>query len=383
MTIAKDDIDNLKSIKILAHKARQAVNRLSSNIYEGICLANSETPTIPYIGAKINNLGDIALFQAIQSLLPTYRLVFFDKSSIQQFSIAQALGWQARYFCVGGGTLINAAPTLSSAKWFTERGMHMFTFGTGVHDPVFWNYIGGFPNVLNDWIELLTQVEYLTVRGPLSAQILESHGLSNVKIIGDPALQFWCPGNELKIPSRRIAVNIGLSKGRFWGKDENRILQLLFKVAKRLIADGFEIIVVSVWDHDHNIAREFVRELDSSMVRIELADQDVDSFLKVVSQCDLLISIKLHAAILAMCRSIPVVSIEYQPKCRDFMLSMELEQYNIRTDKLDTDILLNLVYKTLSDTQEIRRKIDHKIAGYIEKQKLYAQDIAKCLYTNC
>ncbi|NUO83005.1 polysaccharide pyruvyl transferase family protein, partial [candidate division KSB1 bacterium] len=143
------------------------------------------------------------------------------------------------------------------------------------------------------------------------------------------------------------------------------------------------IIVVSVWDHDHNIAREFVRELDSSMVRIELADQDVDSFLKVVSQCDLLISIKLHAAILAMCRSIPVVSIEYQPKCRDFMLSMELEQYNIRTDKLDTDILLNLVYKTLSDTQEIRRKIDHKIAGYIEKQKLYAQDIAKCLYTNC
>ena len=53
-----------------------------------------------------------------------------------------------------------------------------------------------------------------------------------------------------------------------------------------------------------------------------------------------MVNLKLHAGFLAAAANVPLVSLEYQPKCRDFAASIGWEEFVIRTDRLQTGRLL-------------------------------------------
>jgi len=59
-----------------------------------------------------------------------------------------------------------------------------------------------------------------------------------------------------------------------------------------------------------------------------------DKFLKRAETFDLLIAVKLHAAVLASAANVPCVVLEYQPKCLDFAASIGWERFTIRTSHL-------------------------------------------------
>ena len=72
--------------------------------------------------------------------------------------------------------------------------------------------------------------------------------------------------------------------------------------------------------------------------------------------------------------------LEYQPKCRDFMMSMDMEQFGIRTDKLSMEHILNNVHY-LSDNIEamqvrIRGRVDYFKHLQLETRNLIVSAIA-------
>jgi polysaccharide pyruvyl transferase WcaK-like protein len=101
--------------------------------------------------------------------------------------------------------------------------------------------------------------------------------------------------------------------------------------------------------------------------------------LESLSKCDLFIGQKLHSVALAMCAYTPSIMLEYKPKCLDFMLLMDMENFNIRTDQLSVEKLLFLSKKMYMELEYFREKIQKKVHHYKQIQKDRANTICKQL----
>jgi polysaccharide pyruvyl transferase WcaK-like protein len=80
---------------------------------------------------------------------------------------------------------------------------------------------------------------------------------------------------------------------------------------------------------------------------------------------------RLHAGILAALSGTPIVSLEYQPKCRDFALSIDDERSLIRTDQLTVAAVVDRVNDAFADSTNIRTKTHAAVEQL--RQRLRAQ----------
>jgi len=74
---------------------------------------------------------------------------------------------------------------------------------------------------------------------------------------------------------------------------------------------------------------------------------------------------------LAAVSDTPVISLEYQPKCRDFALSIDDERSLIRTDELSSVAVVDRVTEALADSSNIRVKTRAAVARL--RQRLQAE----------
>ena len=148
-------------------------------------------PSGYYIGwLGHGNLGDEAIFWAFKELFK--RVQFRDYPYIGK--ILKKFPGLVDYIFLGGGTLIGNYPMyLDTARMLIDAfpKAKRIAFGTGVRNPVFWK--NNMKSSLKEWVELLNEFDFVSVRGPLSSGILQDYGLdaSKIHIIGDPALFFY------------------------------------------------------------------------------------------------------------------------------------------------------------------------------------------------
>ena len=90
-----------------------------------------------------------------------------------------------------------------------------------------------------------------------------------------------------------------------------------------------------------------------------------------LARCSVAIVSRLHAGILASLSGTPLISLEYQPKCRDFALSIDDERSLIRTDELDSAAVVDRVGSALADSSNIRIKTRAAVARL--RQRLLAE----------
>lgn len=144
-----------------------------------------------YIGwVGYGNLGDEAVFQALQSLFPECNLTPYRTSdpmhSLLRLSRREPPLLNA---VLGGGTLIIQSPNwLNESVYVVSKNIPIFCLGTGVAPE---RSLDTPPNVqgnlMGEWARILEKFVYVGVRGPLSQAYLAKAGL-NVEIVGDSAL---------------------------------------------------------------------------------------------------------------------------------------------------------------------------------------------------
>lgn len=168
------------------------------------------TSKIGYIGwVGHANLGDEAMFQAIsQSLAPNQVVSLLPVPGERLLQVVGA-GGSKRFGAalLGGGTLINHF-YLDLAKLVASWRIPFCIAGTGVGSPGF-GFSSRDEDNLQGWAEILRRSPLVAVRGPKSAQLLQQIGVSNVEVIGDPALGFT---PDLLPPLRakpRLVLNLG------------------------------------------------------------------------------------------------------------------------------------------------------------------------------
>ncbi len=323
------------------------------------------------------------IFQHLSDELSTHRRTFslFSKT---MHKLAQWTGQEVGMF--GGGTLINRnADVLHNYLGIRQRtGSLVPIFGSGVNNPDFWlTHESGWIDRRAEWVSVLAELPVVGVRGPVSKDFLDDAGAQNVVVCGDPAVLFHKQYADMssslhKTGPLHIGINTGDCLERMWGRADD-VEESFVALARWLRQAGHRIEIIPIWHKDVPACLELARKagLDGSAVSPVLYTPA--SFLARAENLDLMVCLKLHAGILAAAANVPFVSLEYQPKCRDFAASIGWEEFVIRTDRLQPGRLIDVVATLMGQLDSKRTELCRSMCGLMHRFEHYCDQIEPLL----
>jgi hypothetical protein len=287
----------------------------------------------------------------------------------------------------GGGTFINRnADALNAYNSVRKRTGHPVpTFGNGVAHPEFWSSKeAGWVDRRKEWVAAMAELPLAGVRGPISKALLEDAGARNVVVCGDPAVAFHA-SYAGKTPSERVcgSLRVGINAGdcveRLWGHAEG-VQSALAALAVWLAKSGHQVEIIPVWPKDVEACVDVARRaaLDQSVVSPVCWSRE--AFMSRVQQLDVMVCLKLHAGILAAAANVPFVSLEYQPKCRDFAVSIGWDDLVIRTDDLQPQILIDRVSNLIEQLDGQRKYLCKQMCVLMDNFEQYCRNIEPLLF---
>ncbi len=324
-------------------------------------MTGARDPLVGYLGWHgKSNIGDDAIYDAVRSQLPGATFLDLPRLPLEMIhAAATGLNRKLRRSTqvVGGGTLVGRR------HWriLINRGLALtgdngsYAIGVGVEDPVFvGRNSGSGRDELKQWAPLLSKFRIVSVRGPRSAELLSDIGL-NVQVSGDPALVL--PRPDVVPEEGLIGLNLGFGDD-LWGHDPASLTHELSVAVRQLSAQGYRFVGILMNDDDQRWTAQALNGIPADIVR----PADASAAAQELARCSVAIVSRLHAGILAALSGTPVVSLEYQPKCRDFALSIGDERSLVRTDELSSAVVIDRVAARLADSDAIRTKTRSAVA---------------------
>jgi polysaccharide pyruvyl transferase WcaK-like protein len=306
---------------------------------------------VGYIGwVGHDNLGDEVMFEAIRKAVRQLPMLTLFPEPGERLLAQWGLGGPALFRAVllGGGTLINPL-YLPLARLLKAQGLPIYTIGTGVGNPGF-GISHRDDDSLQEWADILRESPFISVRGPLSEELLRRAGLTHVQVVGDPALALTPDVAPVFRSRPRLVINLSQENPRQRGETYGRFFQAVGDLAKHFAADGGEVVGVVLGEGDRQVLEAFRQERSLSALSIEDHRRSGESFLSTVSGAHAVISVRLHAAVLASCVGVPSLLFAYRSKCQDFMSSMGVEQLAIPvTEEANASAIRDRFLQTLSN----------------------------------
>jgi len=318
-------------------------------------VTGTAAPMVAYLGWHgRGNLGDDAIYDAVRSQLPGATMLDLPRFPYERISaVATGLNRSLRRSAqvVGGGTLVGRRDW---RRWVTAGLAHTrknesCAIGVGVEDPVFVGRRSGSKrDELKRWAPILSEFRTVSVRGPRSAELLADIGVA-VEVSGDPALLL--PRPEVPYEEGLIGINLGFGDD-LWGHDPQMVVAETARALKQLSSEGHRFVGILMNTSDRRWTEVALADVAADIVRPANAVAAAGE----LARCSVAIVSRLHAGILAALSGTPVISLEYQPKCRDFALSIDDERSLLRTDQLSSSAVVEGVHAALADSTNIRTK---------------------------
>jgi len=353
---------------------------------------------ISYIGwIGHRNVGDEALYLANKLLFSEYHLVPYYEQPETDINL------------FGGGTLI---PSCFNNNKIKKRKLN-YAVGLGVQNPVFYNSTKRYdlrPAIyrkrLNNTIfykgltytmnklhnfnypfglgkKLLTKDDFhnfnkwnlnkISVRGYESRKTLAKWSGITAEVIGDPALILE-PPEYFDKKENLVAINIG-GIGPKW-ESNIVVIKKLSNVIKELKKRGYRVVIIPF--HPEDVGASYLpRKLKDCQILNFLEPMDIPGLMRTLSRCKILIGERLHSLVLSAASYTPFISLEYRPKCYDFVNSVGFNRYNIRTDKINENLVLSLVNDLENNYSKIRSKLITKVNYFRKKIKSFAENVKR------
>ncbi len=341
---------------------------------------NSKKPCLAYIGSwkSPNNLGDYLLYYALIQLFHKFNFIEYPENYRLTAGILNKLFSLVDYGILSGGTLINRSErALKSAQNCFPFFKHSLVFGTGVADPAFWSNITWWKDSLPYWKKILENCSYVGVRGPISAQLLKDIGLKNVDIVGDPVLAFAYEKPDNIFNRKTLGLNIGKTWGSdkyrqlLWGSEQDLYKKIL-NLAMTAKKENWKVHWFVVTPADYEVTLKIAAESDTSEFIYPIYE-NYCNYLELVSKMSVFVGMKLHAVALAVCAYVPSIMLEYRPKCKDFMMSINQENANYRTDTFDfEEIWQNIVFfdkNRINESQLLFKSVQPLVKYQLKKSE--------------
>lgn len=326
---------------------------------------------INYIGfIGWGNLGDEALYEVNKKLFYPYKFkqdLIILKNIYKKIHCLSNLPFNKihnLYFPVnifGGGTVL--------PEWLDKAKPNKlnYAFGVGVRNPIFW---GEYQKELIEKVKAFP-FRMLGVRGYTSKNILEKWGIKS-EVIGDPALLLK-PKNVVERNPELIVINVGSIWTKRWG-DGAVLSNEIGRICKALNKRGYQPVLMPVWKRDIDTINKISEYTNTPVFRDW---KDIQKTIDFISSCQILIGEKLHASVFSAATYTPFITLEYQPKCRDFTDSLDYKGYIIRTNDVTCEKILDMVYDLEGDWGTVNKLLFNKVNFYRGKLINFSEKIKK------
>lgn len=330
-----------------------------------------------YLGQR--NIGDEAIYDAAELLFENCQLIDYQYCENPDLVL------------YGGGTLLPPKPSRRSFPHHIPRA----AIGMGVEDPEFRNkprgardlgyYLGnlGYDNILrNKFIQFaatplnyafnlkttpyqlpderfdhLHDFEFLSVRGPLSAQLLEQYNI-DCDVIGDTALMLE-PSIDTVDGTGRVGITLR-DGGKKWS-DDTSYQEILTDFLSGYAQDS-EFVLIPLSPSDIPLHQRLAKRLPNSELKDYCTQPDVQAVIDEYAGCDLVYGEKLHGSVLSACSYTPFISLGYQPKNQDFAQSVGLDEFHIRISDLTKNWLQKHHDKVINNN-EVTHQLENEVSA--------------------
>lgn len=292
----------------------------------GIRRLSAPQRAIGYIGWTFaENLGDDAMFEAAQALLPGRRLETFRGA--RREGVLARFGLSGRHsfsrIFLGGGTLINLG-YVGVVRRALEFGVPVRTLGTGVGS-------SGFGTAsdppLENWLELLSRFDRVGVRGPRSLKQLQAIGIQNAEVVGDLALALTPDAPLVSHDSSRFLLNVAAPMRADPQFPSEIVLAELAGAARRLMDLGLEPDPVAFCEDD---IAPLEAVMDKAGVTAGIArPRTAEAYFELARHARISLGVRLHCAVLSVCAGLAPLSLAYRGKGNDFAASVGLEDWMV------------------------------------------------------
>jgi ubiquinone/menaquinone biosynthesis C-methylase UbiE/polysaccharide pyruvyl transferase WcaK-like protein len=234
--------------------------------------------------------------------------------------------------------------------------------------------------------ELFSKASLKGVRGPITCDLLISNGIAkDIDIVGDPALSFSPPPTSEKLGGDfRVGVNVRFMKtGEPQYLSNAQIYNIFAKLADYFVKErNAQIYLFSFTENKYDSDTEAAKKVIELMKykdnpKIIPFSTDIVKMCSLIGSFDYLISQRLHPCILGWVQKVPNIGFEYQfLKTADFMSSIGMDEFTIRTDEFSLEAYLAKYEKLTQNKQSIIESSQQSIAYWRKKQKEF---VNKCL----
>jgi len=372
-------------VKSLEWKLRAALDGLCLDeklvrINEYVRLLFTRRRRCGYVGCLgYANLGDRALYEAIQ-LIFRHHMTFASHRTdmLARLVSAARRGPAFDLVCLGGGTLMGQTSVyrLESAL---DAGLPVFSFGTGCHPMQFGLECDPeYGRKFKRQIGILQRLQLVSVRDEASKRTLLEQGLrAEIDVIGDPVLAFALDSRPYA-GGRRIGVNVGNDYGaQMWGRWEN-IVSALRPVLLALLDDGWEITLFPLSADEIPGTVRLAREL-GPRIKVFRHYLNRAAYIAACSEQDMFIGVKLHSVILAHCALTPAVMLAYQPKCTQYMESVNMQACTLQTNHLSETSILGALDAARSAAADIRARLTERFSFYAARRATFVKKVCEML----
>jgi Polysaccharide pyruvyl transferase len=327
-----------------------------------------------------NNLGDDIIFDVVQRYLYPLQLVNASPVLPVELRLAQLSRRNVaflKHMVVGGGTLLNSSNYVDRCSRVLRAGGDVFIFGTGVRDPVYWaRHLGqaSMAAIAARWLSAINAAQLVTVRGPLSARMLNEMGVTReVEIVGDPALSTSLLTTSPPKEPGLIGLNIGSHRPSMVSFDE--LVQLLRQSMLDLLRRGYRLVFFALHPIDLECFFGLQREPWARGIELVKLFGSHRKEVARIAACELVISQRLHAAVVAHAYGVPAVAMVYDPKILDHMAAMGQEAWAVDPKRSSPAQLSETISSALAHSNTERAAISVRAAEYRRRQAEAARRI--------
>lgn len=223
------------------------------------------------------------------------------------------------------------------------------------------------------------------IRGPITQQLLISNKIvNNVDIVGDPVLSFCpVPIEDILKGKFNVGMNVRCIKSGEMQYVKNEYIYKIFaKLADYFIEENANIHFFSFaenrYENDIEGAKRVIKLMkNTSNIKIMPFSKKVMEMGSLIGKFDYLISQRLHPCIIGWIQQIPNIGFEYQfLKTKDFMSSIGMDEFVIRTDEFSFDKYLEKYEKIIQNKKSIIDISQTHINHWAYNQK---QFVNKCI----
>jgi hypothetical protein len=307
------------------------------------------------------NLGDEAIFEAVSRELAPLHLRHFAGVKKERV-LAGLFGLRKlyRFGILGGGTLILGGYA-GHLEPLLDSGLQCHAYGTGVLDPDEVRLSGGSCDI-SRWVRVLKQMGTIHVRGPRSKRTLTQLGIKDVEVSGDPALLHAlktlppCPGQSV------LGVSFFLPRHHY-GRSTEFLFEAIRDACSWALKQGWMLRLFPVSSEDLADSIRLSTELKLPPGIVHPFYANAAGFIQEAAACRLFLGVRLHSVILAHCAYVPAVMIGYEAKCFDYMSSIGMEEWTLRSDQCESRSLILLLQAAEARQNEMRAALFARVAS--------------------